>query len=109
MGKARIEDRTSDWKEAGAAARVAASQTQEGYWYSFIWPHSKQVGNANGYSYWVDKSHLADIKVLANTRCVYDRSAGEDYESAKHERANELMKMTREKFSSPLSPAMRSF
>ncbi|HLB33627.1 MAG TPA: hypothetical protein VJK54_05270, partial [Chthoniobacterales bacterium] len=47
--KARIEDRTSDWKEAGAAARVAASQTQEGYWYSFIWPHSKQVGNANGY------------------------------------------------------------
>ena len=49
-----------------------------------------------------EKAKLAEIKALAAKPCA-------DTWGTKRDRANEIMKMTREKFGSPVSPAMKAF
>ncbi|HLB34391.1 MAG TPA: hypothetical protein VJK54_09195, partial [Chthoniobacterales bacterium] len=50
----------------------------------------------------VEQGKFAEVKALADSPC-------EDSWGAKDERANAIMKMTREKFGSPVSPAMKEF
>ena len=50
----------------------------------------------------IEQGKLAEIKAFADSPC-------ENIWSAKRDRTNAIMKMTREKFGSPVSPAMKEF
>ncbi|OHE78133.1 MAG: hypothetical protein A3F67_06680 [Verrucomicrobia bacterium RIFCSPHIGHO2_12_FULL_41_10] len=53
--------------------------------------------------FWIEMAHIAELKALAMSSC--DRKS----RSLRTERMNTVMKMTREKFESPVSQAMKEF
>ncbi|OHE77379.1 MAG: hypothetical protein A3F67_06940 [Verrucomicrobia bacterium RIFCSPHIGHO2_12_FULL_41_10] len=91
----------SSWCAAGAAAQEAAS-----YFRNVIENKSAQGVNCQKAivrkDFWTERANLAEIKALETSPC-------DDTLTAKRERANALMKMTHEKFGSPISQAMKEF
>ncbi|HLB33300.1 MAG TPA: hypothetical protein VJK54_03590 [Chthoniobacterales bacterium] len=85
------------WKKAGATAQKAAFYFKDMSSQGMSREEAIQQRN-----YWTEEANLADVKALATSPC-------NDNWEAKHNRANSIMKMVREKIGSPVSQAMREF
>ncbi|HLB33974.1 MAG TPA: hypothetical protein VJK54_07040 [Chthoniobacterales bacterium] len=88
------------WKKAGVAAKEAVTMYQNNA--QGMNPR-EAIETAQQKDYWVEQANLADVKALAIPRAHDWR----DWQS--QNKANAIMKMTREKFGSPISPSMKAF
>src|SRR3990167_10191930 len=88
------------WKRAGVAAREAITICQNNT--QGMSSREAIIEVVQQKEYWTEQANLADVKALATSPCA------DDWQE-KIDRANAIMKMTREKLGSPISPAMKAF
>ncbi|HLB33131.1 MAG TPA: hypothetical protein VJK54_02735 [Chthoniobacterales bacterium] len=102
FARARAAKNESTWREAGVAAKevVTICHNENNQEAQRIGMNSEEV--AQQQNYWAEQASLSEVKALETSRCTskWDKRL---------ERANAIMKMTREKFGSPVSPSMKEF
>lgn len=100
--RAKAVKNKNAWESAKAAAKKAVTQYQQAH--GDLRMTAEEIVRQQ--AYWTEKAHLAEVKALEVSPYYYSNYS--DW-GERQGRVHALMEMTREKFGSPISPAMKEF